>query len=481
MSKWLDNAVFYEIYPQSFNDTNADGIGDFQGIIEKLDYIKELGCNAIWINPCFLSPFGDAGYDVADYCRVAPRYGTNEDLKRVFEEAHKRDMHVLLDLVPGHTSVEHPWFKESMKADRNEFTDRYVWTNNVWEAPEGMGSLRGISERDGACAINFFSNQPALNYGFYQPDPEKPWQQSFDDEGPQATLAAMEDVMRFWLNMGCDGFRVDMASELIGIDMKRLCFEENEHLDQTEFTQIALLTTGMAMEQSIRACGLTPDVTAGLSLGEYNAIVSAGGMEMADAMKVVRRRGILMEEAVPAGEGAMAAVLGMEAAKIEEILSGISGAYIANYNCPGQIVITGYEAAVAEASEKLKEAGAKRVLPLNVSGPFHSPMMEAASQGLTEALEGVGFMELKIPYVTNVTGQYVRDTALTRGLLIQQVASGVRWQQSIEAMIADGVDTFVEIGPGRTLTGFLRKINRDVKGYNIRTYEEMHQVCETLL
>ena len=254
----------------------------------------------------------------------------------------------------------------------------------------------------------------------------------------------------------------DMASELIGIDMKKLCFEENEHLDQTEFTQIALLTTGMAMEQSIRACGLTPDVTAGLSLGEYNAIVSAGGMEMADAMKVVRRRG-------------------MEDAKIEEILSGISGAYIANYNCPGQIVITGYEAAVAEASEKLKEAGAKRVLPLNVSGPFHSPMMEAASQGLTEALEGVGFMELKIPYVTNVTGQYVRDTALTRGLLIQQVASGVRWQQSIEAMIADGVDTFVEIGPGRTLTGFLRKINRDVKGYNIRTYEEMHQVCETLL
>lgn len=188
-----------------------------------------------------------------------------------------------------------------------------------------------------------------------------------------------------------------------------------------------------------------------------------------------------MEEAVPTGEGAMAAVLGMEDAKIEEILSGISGAYIANYNCPGQIVITGYEAAVAEASEKLKEAGAKRVLPLNVSGPFHSPMMEAASQGLTEALEGVGFMELKIPYVTNVTGQYVRDTALTRGLLIQQVASGVRWQQSIEAMIADGVDTFVEIGPGRTLTGFLRKINRDVKGYNIRTYEEMHQVCETLL
>ena len=178
----------------------------------------------------------------------------------------------------------------------------------------------------------------------------------------------------------------------------------------------------------------------------------------------------------------MTAVLGLDAKIIEKVCEEVEGIVsVANYNCPGQIVITGYEAAVAEASEKLKEAGAKRVLPLNVSGPFHSPMMEAASQGLTEALEGVGFMELKIPYVTNVTGQYVRDTALTRGLLIQQVASGVRWQQSIEAMIADGVDTFVEIGPGRTLTGFLRKINRDVKGYNIRTYEEMHQVCETLL
>ena len=202
---------------------------------------------------------------------------------------------------------------------------------------------------------------------------------------------------------------------------------------------------------------------------KYNSSKQSGGRRVSDKKQTQSVR------------GAMAAVLGMEDAKIEEILSGISGAYIANYNCPGQIVITGYEAAVAEASEKLKEAGAKRVLPLNVSGPFHSPMMEAASQGLTEALEGVGFMELKIPYVTNVTGQYVRDTALTRGLLIQQVASGVRWQQSIEAMIADGVDTFVEIGPGRTLTGFLRKINRDVKGYNIRTYEEMHQVCETLL
>lgn len=246
MSKWLKDAVFYEIYPQSFNDTNGDGIGDFQGIIEKLDYIKELGCNALWINPCFLSPFGDAGYDVADYCQVAPRYGTNEDLKRVFEEVHKRGMHVLLDLVPGHTSVEHPWFKESMKAEKNAYTDRYVWTDSVWESPEGMGCLRGISDRDGSCALNFFSTQPALNYGFYQPDPEKKWQQSFEDEGPQATLAAMEDVMRFWLGLGCDGFRVDMAGSLVKNDPEgkgtiRLWQKVREFLD-AEFPDAAMIS-----------------------------------------------------------------------------------------------------------------------------------------------------------------------------------------------------------------------------------------------
>ena len=131
MPKWLENAVFYEIYPQSFCDSNGDGIGDIPGIISKLDYIKELGCNAIWMNPCFASPFGDAGYDVADYYQAAPRYGTNADLKRLFNEVHKRNMHILLDLVPGHTSVAHPWFKESCKADRNEFTDRYIWTDST--------------------------------------------------------------------------------------------------------------------------------------------------------------------------------------------------------------------------------------------------------------------------------------------------------------------------------------------------------------
>lgn len=214
--EWLKNAVFYEIYPQSFNDTNGDGIGDFQGIIEKLDYIKELGCTAIWMNPCFASPFGDAGYDVSDYYMAAPRYGTNADLKRLFEEAHARGMHILLDLVPGHTSVEHAWFKASMRAEKNAYTDRYVWTDSIWEEVSGMGNLRGISDRDGSCAVNFFSHQPALNYGFYMPD--RPWQQSMDDEGPRATREELKNIMRFWLGLGCDGFRVDMAGSLVKHD-----------------------------------------------------------------------------------------------------------------------------------------------------------------------------------------------------------------------------------------------------------------------
>ncbi len=213
---WLDDAVFYEIYPQSFNDTDGDGIGNIRGITEKLPYIRELGCTAIWINPCFDSPFGDAGYDVSDYYRVAPRYGTNEDLSELFRQAHELGIHVLLDLVPGHTSWEHPWFRESMKAERNEFTDRYIWTDSVWEEPAGYGSLRGISDRDGSCAVNFFTHQPALNYGFYKPD--RPWQQPMDSPGAVSTREAMKDVMRFWLSRGCDGFRVDMAGSLVKND-----------------------------------------------------------------------------------------------------------------------------------------------------------------------------------------------------------------------------------------------------------------------
>lgn len=254
MPKWLNNALFYEIYPQSFLDTNADGIGDFQGIIRKLYYIKDMGFNAIWMNPCFVSPFGDAGYDVADYYRVAPRYGTNEDLKELFAQAHARGMHVLLDLVPGHTSWEHPWFKESMKPENNPYTHRYIWTDAVWESPKGMSCLRGISQRDGCCALNYYSCQPALNYGFANPD--RPWQQSPEDEGPRATLEAMMDVMRFWLKMGCDGFRVDMAASLVKNDPDhaatiRLWQKVRGMLDR-EFPEAAMVSEWGEPEKALR-------------------------------------------------------------------------------------------------------------------------------------------------------------------------------------------------------------------------------------
>ena len=166
MPHWLLDAVFYEIYPQSFYDTNSDGIGDINGITAKLDYVKQLGCNAIWINPCFDSPFRDAGYDVSDYKKVAPRYGTNEDLIRCFETAHKKGIKILLDLVPGHTSDRHEWFLKSMKAQKNEFSNRYIWTNSVWDAPQDYKFISGMAERDGNYVVNFFSSQPALNYGF---------------------------------------------------------------------------------------------------------------------------------------------------------------------------------------------------------------------------------------------------------------------------------------------------------------------------
>ncbi len=218
--KWLDNAVFYEIYPQSFMDGNGDGIGDFKGIREKLPYIKELGCNAIWLNPCFESPFLDAGYDVSDYMKTAERYGTNDELILLFKEAHELGFHILLDLVPGHTSIEHEWFKESCKAGKNAFTDRYVWTDTVWDPLGEYQSIRGYSERDGAAIVNFFTHQPALNYGFYKKT--EPWQQDPEDEGPRATLEAMKEVMRFWLDRGCDGFRVDMAGSLVKNDEKGL-------------------------------------------------------------------------------------------------------------------------------------------------------------------------------------------------------------------------------------------------------------------
>ena len=272
----------------------------------------------------------------------------------------------------------------------------------------------------------------------------------------------------------------DKASELLQIDMKALCFEENEKLDLTEYTQAALVTTCLAMTKVVEERGLKPDVTAGLSLGEYCAISVAGGMKEEDAISLVRKRGILMQNTVPAGEGAMAAILGMDASVIEEGIKDLEGVTVANYNCPGQIVITGETKAVEKAAEILKEAGAKRAVLLNVSGPFHSPMLKQAGEELAKEMEKVEMEPLQIPYVTNVTAEYVTDIRETKKLLAEQVAASVRWQESVERLIAEGVDTFVEIGPGKTLAGFLRKIDRSVKVYNIGTWEDVDKVVPEL-
>ena len=272
----------------------------------------------------------------------------------------------------------------------------------------------------------------------------------------------------------------DQACQWLSLDMKELCFTENDRLDLTEYTQAALVTTCLAMEKVVEEKGLYPDVTAGLSLGEYCAIEVSGGMSMQDAVTTVRKRGILMEQAVPAGQGMMAAVLGMDADKIEAVTDAIDGVSIANYNCPGQIVITGAKEAVEKASAKLKESGARRVLPLNVSGPFHSAMLEDAGKELAQVLENVSLSPLKIPYVTNVTSQYVENSDETKALLAKQISSSVKWQQSVETMIKEGVDTFVEIGPGKTLAGFMKKIDKTVKVYNIQTVEDVDKVISEI-
>lgn len=203
----------------------------------------------------------------------------------------------------------------------------------------------------------------------------------------------------------------DKASEALGLDMKAICFEENDKLDLTEYTQAALVTTCLAMTRAAKEAGLKADITAGLSLGEYAAIAAAGGMEDLDAVRLVRKRGILMQNTVPAGEGAMCAVMAMEAEKIEQVIKDIDGVTVANYNCPGQIVITGRKEAVEQAAKALKEAGAKRTIMLNVSGPFHSPMLVSAGEELFRELEKVKMSPLAIPYVTNVSAKKLQISA----------------------------------------------------------------------
>ena len=212
--EWLHDAVIYQVYPQSFFDTNGDGIGDLNGVEEKLPYIKDLGVNAIWLNPFFESPFLDAGYDITDYYKIAPRYGTNDDFINLCKSAHALGIKVLCDIVPGHTSIDHPWFKMSAKAERNEFTDRYIWTNSRDKTYFRMNTRD--YERDGQYRCNYYAIQPSLNYGYAHPT--RPWQMKPDDTACIETRDMIVNVMNFWLDLGCDGFRADMASCLVKSD-----------------------------------------------------------------------------------------------------------------------------------------------------------------------------------------------------------------------------------------------------------------------
>ncbi|MBO7364422.1 MAG: DUF3459 domain-containing protein [Lachnospiraceae bacterium] len=256
MPSWLKDAVFYEIYPQSFYDSDGDGIGDIPGIIEKLPAVAELGCTALWINPCFDSPFKDAGYDVRDYYKVAARYGTNEDLYRLFETAHGMGIRVLLDLVPGHTSEEHPWFRESRKAEANAFSDRYIWTDFWLKGIAGRPYIGGESPRNGTYMLNFFKCQPALNYGWYAP--EESWQKAMDDPACLATREAIKDVMRFWMDRGCDGFRVDMADSLVKNDTPEktgtsMVWRDVREMMDREYPECALVSEWGNPVQALKA------------------------------------------------------------------------------------------------------------------------------------------------------------------------------------------------------------------------------------
>lgn len=272
----------------------------------------------------------------------------------------------------------------------------------------------------------------------------------------------------------------EQASAVTGLNIEDLCFTENEKLNITEYTQIAMLATEVAILKVVEEKGLKADVCAGLSLGEYGALAAANVMDLTDLFKVIRKRGLYMQEAYPVG-GAMTAVLGMDAEKIREICEQTEGIVtVANYNCPGQIVITGEEQAVIKAAEALSAAGAKRCIPLKVSGPFHSALLTDAGKKLAGELADVTLNNPVIPYVCNVDASYVTGAESIKDLLEKQVSSSVCWQQSVEKMIADGVDTFIEIGPGKTLTGFMRKIDKTARVMNVETVADLDKVLEEI-
>lgn len=265
----------------------------------------------------------------------------------------------------------------------------------------------------------------------------------------------------------------DLAGKVTGIDMNALVFEQNNDLGMTEYTQIAMVACEVAMLEVVKEMGILPDYSAGLSLGEYAALACANAVEYEDLFRLIRKRGLYMQNAYPTG-GGMAAILGMDIDQIKSVLEGIPGEVsVANDNCPGQVVITGALESVEEAMKALSENGARRCVPLKVSGPFHSPLLNTAKDQLTADLQQCSFKDIQIPYLSNLTADVVTDANDIQDLLANQIVSPVRFRESILKLLDLGVTTFVEIGPGKTIQGFIKKTNRDVKVLNVEKVEDL--------
>lgn len=299
--------------------------------------------------------------------------------------------------------------------------------------------------------------------------------------GQGAQYVGMGKELALNIDVSRDVFK--KADEALGFSISSICFQgPKEELDKTENTQPAILTTSIAALRVVEDKGIKPDIVAGLSLGEYSALVSSGAMEFEDAVKLVKKRGRLMQEAVPQGVGTMAAIMGLDKDMVKECCKEASKegiVEVANYNCPGQIVIAGEIRSVELAVDILKEKGAKRAVLLDVSGPFHTSMLKEAAENLYKELEHVHIKELQIPLITNVTGDYIQCKEIKENLK-NQVMSSVMWEHTINKMIEAGVDTFVEIGPGKVLSGFVKKIDRKLKVLNIEDLDSLEKAISVL-
>lgn len=296
----------------------------------------------------------------------------------------------------------------------------------------------------------------------------------FSGQGAQASGMGKE----LYDNFDCVKKVFDTADEALGIKISDICFNEDARLNETEFTQPAILTMSTAVLELMKEKGLAADYAAGLSLGEYSALVASGVLDFKQAVCLVRKRGRFMTEAVPSGEGGMCAVVNLEAEKIQEAcdkVKDIGRCMIANYNCPGQIVIAGDVKAVEAAKDIVTEMGAKRAIMLNVSGPFHTSLLKPASDKLAKELENVDFHDMQIPVLTNLTGDLVPSKEDIPDILIKQVMNPVKWEQSVRKMLELGVDTFVEMGPGKTLSSFVKKITKEAAVYNVEDLKTLEK------